>query len=108
MENADRFVCIPMQLHNQTCMHLSSVFEGLSSTILKSLNAFRCFMRPVSQFCPLCFVSAPKYMLPVQANSRLSQTIKSREAEANYTVLVDDVLRLVTELNGELKQAAMM
>lgn len=47
-------------------------------------------------------------MLPVQANLRLSQTIKSREAEANYTVLVDDVLRLVTELNGELKQAAMM
>jgi len=53
-------------------------------------------------------VSAPKYMLPVQANSRLSQTIKSREAEANYNVLVDDVLRLVTELNGELKQAAML
>ena len=38
----------------------------------------------------------------------MSLTIKSREAEANYTVLVDDVLRLVTDLNGELKQAAML
>ncbi|DBA65684.1 TPA: hypothetical protein ACH3X2_002738 [Trebouxia sp. C0005] len=43
-----------------------------------------------------------------EANSRLSQVIKSRVAEANYSVLVDDVLRLVTELNGELKQAAML
>ncbi len=89
-------------------MHLSSVPEGLSSTMLKTLNAFRWSMRPLFQVCPLCSVSAPKYMLPVQANSRLSQTIKSREAEANYNVLVDDVLRLVTDLNGELKQAAML
>lgn len=44
----------------------------------------------------------------MQANSRMSLTISSREAEANYTVLVDDVLRLVTDLNGELKQAAML
>ena len=65
-------------------------------------------MRSLSQVCPLYSVSAPNYLFPVQANSRLSQTIKSREAEANYNVLVDDVLRLVTELNGELKQAAMM
>ena len=89
-------------------MHLSSVPEGLSSTMLKTMNAFRCFTRPASQLCQLCSVSAPKCMLPVQANSRLSQTIKSKEAEANYNVLVDDVLRLVTELNGELKQAAML
>ena len=65
-------------------------------------------MRPLSQVCLLCSISAPTYLLPVQANSRLSQTIKSREAEANYNVLADDVLRLVTELNDELKQAAML
>ena len=85
------------------CTHMSSVPEGLLSTMLKTLNAFRW-----SQVCPLFSDSAPKYMLPIQASSRLSQTIKSREAEANYNVLVDDVLRLVTELNGELKQAAML
>lgn len=76
--------------------------------MLKILSAFRWSMRPLSQCCPLCSMSAVKHMLPVQANSRLSQTIKSREAEANYNVLVDDVLRLVTDLNGELKQAAML
>ena len=73
--------------------------------MLKTMNALRWLMRPASQVCSF---SAPKNVLPFQANSRLSQVIKSRVAEANYSVLVDDVLRLVTELNGELKQAAML
>ena len=38
----------------------------------------------------------------------MSQTIQSREAEANYPELVDEVLKLVTDLNSELKQAVLV
>ena len=42
----------------------------------------------------------------MQANTRLEQAIRSREAAANYPALVDSVLTLVADLNGELKKVA--
>lgn len=38
----------------------------------------------------------------------MQQLVKSREAEANYIQITDNVLRLVTDLNDELKQSAML
>lgn len=35
----------------------------------------------------------------------MQQSIQSREAEANYTAIVDGVMRLVKDLNSELKQS---
>lgn len=35
----------------------------------------------------------------------MQQTIQSREAEANYTTIVDGVMGLVKNLNSELKQS---
>ena len=45
-------------------------------------------------------------ILSMQANTRLEQAIRSREAAANYPALVDSVLTLVADLNGELKKVA--
>ena len=42
----------------------------------------------------------------MQANSRLEQAVKSREAAANYPALMDVVLGLVNDLNSELKQVS--
>ena len=51
-------------------------------------------------------LSPPLTLWSMQANARLEQAIRSREAAANYPALVDSVLTLVAGLNGELKKAA--
>lgn len=47
-------------------------------------------------------------LLCLQANARMQQIIHSREAEANYTTIVDGVIRLVKDLNSELKQSLLL
>lgn len=44
----------------------------------------------------------------LQANARMQQVIQSWEAEANYTIMLDGVMRLVEDLNGELKQSGLL
>lgn len=44
----------------------------------------------------------------VQANKQMAQAVSSREAEAHYPVLLDDVMRLVSNLNTECKQAVLL
>ena len=38
----------------------------------------------------------------------MQQIVQSREAEANYAAIVDGVMRLVKDLNSELKQALLL
>ena len=38
----------------------------------------------------------------------MRQLLKTREAEANYGVIVEDVLRLVADVNSEIKSAVLV
>ena len=38
----------------------------------------------------------------------MAQAVNNREAEANYPVLLDDIVHLVTDLNTECKQAVLL
>lgn len=49
-----------------------------------------------------------KFRLCMQANARMQQVLQRREAEANHTAMLDGVMRLVNDLNVELKQSGVL
>lgn len=86
------------QWQNRGCPDVAPVVrrDTLSQQSRQATSKVLCQLTSATASC--------KSHLNMQANARMQQVLQRREAEANHTAMLDGVMRLVKDLNVELKQ----